>query len=358
MSGTNNLGYAPVFQSPYHRPTTPAGHDRPVEAPTPDLYARNFRSPSPRLNPDPFQPPHSEIIPESYDPARPRGPPSSEPYYPSQSPELQHYYPSQSPEPQPYYHPSSPEPQGLRPPPSRSPPPIHTSPVSVPTANPYTLPPTANFPPLDLMEDIQTPIAPKASQANWHLALTGDRRTYTPTDGPSTSADHQHEPMPAMPALYADITTAIGAESMSPPNDSFLPRQNSDSSKPGTRRNFSRKGRAEKEGAGTLNEAETEEEAAMSNNIRQSGWAPSGLRTRNSPSPHSAPRMPDRRLGSNNETPAQRYQMGDSRGEEVRIAYNPNTGLNMGHNGPPRVVGIGRQPSPAIDPNAVEGGWL
>lgn len=96
----------------------------------------------------------------------------------------------------------------------------------------------------------------------------------------------------------------------------------------------------------------------MSNNIRQSGWVPSGLRTRDSPSPHSAPRVPDGRLGSNNELPAQRHQMGDQRGEEVRIAYNPNAGLNNGLNEPPRVVGIGRQPSPVIDPKAVEGGWL
>ncbi|KAF7869822.1 hypothetical protein EAF04_004606 [Stromatinia cepivora] len=355
MSGTNNLGYAPVFQFPYHRPTTPAGHHEPVEAPTPDLYPRNFHSPSPR--PDPFQSPHSVILPESYDPSRPRSPPSSEPYHPSQSPEPQNYYPSQSPEPQPYHHPSSPEPQALRPRPSRSPPPTITPPAVASTTNPYTLPPTTDLPPLDIMEDIQTPIAPKLSQANWHLALTGDRRTYAPADGPSASADHHHGPMPAMPALYADITNAMGAESMSPPNDSFLPRQNSDATKPGTRRNFSRKGRAEKQGNEPQNE-ETEEAAAMSNNIRQSGWVPSGLRTRNSPSPHSASRMPDRRLVGNNEAAAQRYQMGDSRGEQVHIAYNPNAGLNMGHTGPPRVVGIGRQPSPVIDPNAVEGGWL
>ncbi|KAJ8060379.1 hypothetical protein OCU04_010708 [Sclerotinia nivalis] len=351
MGGINNLGYAPVFQFPYHRPTTPAGHHEPVEAPTPDLCPRNFHSPYPR--PDPFQPPHSEILPESYDPSRPRGPPSSEPYHPSQSPEPQNW----SPEPQPYHHPSSPEPQALRPRPSRSPPPTITTPAAAPTTNPYTLPRTADLPPLDIMEDIQTPIAPKLSQANWHLALTGDRRTYAPADGPSTSTNHKHEPMPAMPVLYADIANAMGAESMSPPNDSFLPRQNSDATKPGTRRNFSRKGRAEKQGKETQND-ELEELEAMSNNIRQSGWVPSGLRTRNSPSPHSAHRMPDRRLMGNNEAAAQRYQMGDLRGEEVRIAYNPNAGLNMGHVGPPRVVGIGRQPSPVIDPNAVEGGWL
>ncbi|ESZ97732.1 hypothetical protein SBOR_1919 [Sclerotinia borealis F-4128] len=356
MSGTNSLGYAPVFQSPYHRPITPIGHDEPVEALTLDLYSRNLRSPSPR--PDPFQPPHSERLPESYDPSRPRSPPSSEPYNPSQSPESQHDYLSQSPEPQRYYHFSSPEPQALRPRPSRSPPHLSTSPAPIHITNPFILPPTADLPPLDIMEDIQTPITPKPSQANWHLALTGDRRTYAPTDGLSTSADHQHEPMPAMPALYADITTAMGAESMSPPKDSFLPRQYSESTKPGTRRNFSRKGRAEKEGLETSIEDEAEEEAAMSNNIRQSGWVPFGLRTRDSPSPHSAPRMPDRRLGSDNEAPAQRHQMGDQRDEEMRIAYNPNACSNNGLIGPPRVVRIGRQPSPVIDPNAVEGGWL
>ncbi|KAF7872708.1 uncharacterized protein EAF02_008779 [Botrytis sinoallii] len=364
MSSTNNLGYAPVFQSPYHRPTTPAGHDAPVEAPTPDLYARNFRSPSPIPDRDPFQPPHSEILPQSYDPTRTRGPPSSEPYHPSQSPE-----------PQIYYHSSSPEPQALRPRPSRSPPPVSTSPAPAPapSTNAYTLPPTTDLPPLDIMEDIQTPIAPKASQANWHLALTGDRRTYAPADGPSTSADHQHEPMPAMPALYADITSAIGAESMSPPADSFLTRQISDPKPPGTRRNFSRKGRAEKEGAEHQNNnqnqtsnqtSETEEEAALSNNIRQSGWVPSGLRTRNSPSPHSAPRMPDRRspvptpIASHPEASMQRYPITDSRDEEVRIAYNPHAGVNVGHGGPPRGMGIARKPTPVVDPNVVEGGWL
>ncbi|KAF7947709.1 hypothetical protein EAE96_008789 [Botrytis aclada] len=385
MSGINNLGYAPVFQSPYHRPTTPAGHDAPVEAPTPDLYPRNFRSPSPIPDRDPFQPPHSEILPESYDPTRTRGPPSSEPYHPSQSPEPQHYYPSQSPEPQMYYHSSSPEPQALRPRPSHSPPSVSTSPAPAPapTTNLYTLPPTADLPPLDIMEDIQTPIAPKASQANWHLALTGDRRTYAPADGPSTSTDHQHEPMPAMPALYADITSAMGAESMSPPADSFLTRQISDPKTPGTRRNFSRKGRAEKESAQhqdnnqnqpqpqpqTSNqnaETEEEEEAARSNNIRQSGWVPSGLRTRNSPSPHSAPRMPDRRapaptaIGSHPDASAQRSPMSDSwdRDEEVRIAYHPHAGVNIGHSGPPRGMAIARKPTPVVDPDAVEGGWL
>ncbi|KAM3152658.1 hypothetical protein ABEW05_006937 [Botrytis cinerea] len=378
MSGLDNLGYAPVFQSPYHRPTTPAGHDAPVEAPTPDLYARNFRSPSPLPDRDPFQPPHSEILPESYDPTRTRSPPSSEPYHSSQSPEPQHYYPSQSPEPQMHYHSSSPEPQALRPRPSRSPPPVSTSPA--PNSNPYTLPPTADLPPLDIMEDIQTPIAPKASQANWHLALTGDRRTYAPTDGPSTSADHQHEPMPAMPALYADITSAMGAESMSPPADSFLSRQISDPKPPGTRRNFSRKGRSNKEDVGepenqnhnknqtqTQNsETEEQEEAAHSNNIRQSGWVPSGLRTRNSPSPHSAPRMPDRRTpiptpnGNHAEASAQRYPLANSRDEEARIAYNgpAHAGIDMGHSAPSRGMGIARKPTPVIDPNAVEGGWL
>ncbi|KAA8570838.1 hypothetical protein MFRU_011g01020 [Monilinia fructicola] len=360
MSGTNNLGYAPVFQSPYHRPITPVGHDRPVEAPTPDLHARNFRSPSPAF--DPFQPPHSEILPESYDPSRLRGPPSSEPYRPSQSPEPQNYYP-QSPDPEhlPCYHPSSPEPQALRPRPSRSPP-LGRSPTPVFTTSPYTLPPTTDLPPLDIMDDIQTPIAPKPSPANWHLALTGDRRTYAPADGTSTSADHQHAPMPDMPALYADITTAMGAESMSPPNDTFLPRQNSDATKPGTRRNFSRKGRAARKGTEDLHENETEEEAARSNNVRQSGWVPSGLRTRNSPSPHSASRMPDARVvRRHDEVAAQRDQSGDQLGEEVRIAYNPNNphaGLNIEYWGPPRVVGIGRHPRPAMDPHAVEGGWL
>ncbi|RAL65646.1 hypothetical protein DID88_005317 [Monilinia fructigena] len=360
MNGTNNLGYAPVFQSPYHRPITPVGHDGPVEAPTPDLHAWNFRSLSPAI--DLFQPPHSEILPESYDPSRPRDPPSSEPYYPSQSPEPQNYYP-QSPDPEhlPCYHSSSPEPQALRPRPSRSPPPLNTSPTPIFTTNPYALPPTTDLPPLDIMDDIQTPIAPKPSPANWHLALTGDHRTYAPTDGTSTFADHQHEPMPDMPALYADITTAMGAESMSPPNDTFLSRQNSDSTNPGTRRNFSRKGRAERKGTENLNENKTEEEATRSDNIRQSGWVPSGLRTRDSPSPHSAPRIPDRRLQGNNEVPAQRDQLSDQLGEEVRIAYNPNnphTGLKIEYWGPPRVVGIGRQPSPVIDSHAVEGGWL
>lgn len=201
------------------------------------------------------------------------------------------------------------------------------------------------------MEGIQTPIVPKAPQANWHLAITGDRRTYAPTDGPSTSFDYSHEPMPAMPALYADITTDIGAEAMSHPNNSFLPRQNSDATKPGSRRNFSRKGRAERNGIEHLNENELEEEATMSNNIRQSGWVPSGLRTRSSPSPHSAPRVPDRRLESSNGTPAQRYHMGDQRSEEVCIAYNPNATSNIGFHGPPRVVGIGRQPAPVMDPD-------
>ncbi|TGO81538.1 hypothetical protein BPOR_1111g00010 [Botrytis porri] len=381
VSGIKNLGYAPVpvFQSPHHRPTTPAGHDAPVEAPTPDLYARNFRSSSPIPDRDPFQPSHSEILPESYDTTRTRGPPSSEPYHPSQSPEPQHYYRSQSPEPQLYYHSSSPEPQALRPRPSRSPPSVSTSPASAsaPTTNSYSLPPTAYLPPLDIMEDIQTPIAPKASQANWHLALTGDRRTYAPTDGPSTSADHQHEPMPAMPALYAVITSAMGVESMSPPADSFLTRQISDPKNPGTRRNFSRKGRADKEGVEDQNnnhenqnqnqneQTEEEEEAAHSNNIRQSGWTPSGLRTRNSPSPHSAPRMPDRRtpapIGSHPEVSAQRYPMSDPRDEQVRIAYTPHAhaGVNIGgHGGPPRGMGIARKPTPVVDPNAVEGGWL
>ncbi|KAI9649794.1 hypothetical protein NHQ30_002375 [Ciborinia camelliae] len=356
MSNTNNLGYAPVFQSAYNRPVTPAGNE-PLEAPTPDLYARDLRSPS--HIPDPFQPPHSEILLEPDDPSRLRGPPSLESYHPPPSPKSQHYYPPQSPEPRPYYNSSSPEPQALRPRPSRSPPPLSISPAQVPTTSPYTLPPTADLPPLDIMEGIQTPIIHKPSKPNWHLALTGDRRTYDPTDDRSTSADHQNEPMPAMPSLYADITTAMGAESMSPPNDSFLPRQDSDSTKPGTRRNFSRKGRAEKEGTETSNSNETEEEAAMSNNIRQSGWVPSGLRTRNSPSPNSAPKMPERRLGSNNDAPAQRHQMGDQGGEEVRILYNPNAGLHMGQSGPPRVVGMGRQHSPpAIGQNAVEGGWL
>ncbi|KAB8297836.1 hypothetical protein EYC80_001633 [Monilinia laxa] len=360
MSRTNNLGYAPVFQSPYHRPITPVGHDGPVEAPTPDLLAWNFRSPSPTI--DPFQPPHSEILPESSEPSRPHDPPSSEPYYSSQSPESQNYYP-QSPDLEHLhcYHSSSPEPQALRPRPSRSPPPLNILPTLVSTTNPYTLPPTTDLPPLDIMEDIQTPIVSKPSPANWHLALTGDRRTYAPTGGTSTSADHQHEPMTDIPALYADITTAMGAESMSSPNDTFLPRQNSDSTKPDTRRNFSRKGRAEKRGTENLNENETEEEDVRSDNIRQSGWVPSGLRTRNSPSPHSAPRIPDRRFQGNNEVPTQRDQLSDHLGEEVRIAYNPNnphTGLNIEYWGRPRVVGIGRQLGPVIDPHAVEGGWL
>ncbi|QSZ30070.1 hypothetical protein DSL72_004590 [Monilinia vaccinii-corymbosi] len=339
MSGTNNLGCAPAFQSSYHQTITPVGQVETAEIPTPDLYLRNFRSPSPV--PNPFQSPHSETLPESYDPSRPRVQFSFEPYDPSQSTEPQHYF-SQSlrPENQTYYHYSPSKPRALRPRPSRS------------------LPPAADLPPLDIMDNVQNPIASRSSPANWHLALTGDRRNYTPADGPFTSADHQHEPMPAMPALYADITTAMGAESITSPIDNFLPCHNPDSTEPGIRRNFSRQGRAAKKETENSNENETGERAAMSNNICQPGWVPSGLRTRNIPSSHTAPRMPDRRIGTRNGAPAHRYRMGDQRGEEVRIAYNPNACLNIGYSGTARVVGIGKHASPVTYPSPVEGGWL
>lgn len=72
--------------------------------------------------------------------------------------------------------------------------------------------------------------------------------------------------------------------------------------------------------------------------------------------------MPDARVvRRHDEVAAQRDQSGDQLGEEVRIAYNPNNphaGLNIEYWGPPRVVGIGRHPRPAMDPHAVEGGWL
>ncbi|KAM3074753.1 hypothetical protein ACMFMG_008172 [Clarireedia jacksonii] len=390
MSVTNNQGYAPIYQSPYHRPTTPLD---PVEAPTPDHYVapQNFRSPSP--NPDPFEPPQSQILPSSYDPIRSRNlsrspdpqnhssyiPPSSQlpnsPYLPlnlpqNQSPLLSHHHLPSNPSPKITNSSSIP----LRRP-TPTPPPINTSPSPAPPPPQ----PRNTLPPLDLMENFQTPVAPKSTATNWHLALTGDRRTYAPTDNvdflQSPQHEHDHEPMPAIPALYADLTHDLGIESLSPPPGSFLSGPGLDAGNTGagvnasgsgsgnangTKRNFSRKGRGKKDGGAGRGSAEDDNAAErqremnkeremegereapsfdQSSNIQNERWSPEGLRTRGSPDPGFRKREDSpgdvRGGGGVGEGTGTGTVTGHSKGmsEEVRIKYIPGLGVHMGGGG-------------------------
>ncbi|PQE26128.1 transmembrane alpha-helix domain-containing protein [Rutstroemia sp. NJR-2017a BBW] len=271
---TTTQGYAPIYQSPYHRPTTP----QPVEAPTPDPYVapQNFRSPSP--HPGPFDPPQSQILPSSYDPIRSRNlsrspdPHTHSPYMPSSEAPNPPYLSLNLPQTQspllPQHLPSSPHPPGITSSPSLSlpirrptptPPTLNTS--IPPSRSPSPQPPQSRntLPPLDLLDDTQTPLVPNPppTTTNWHLALTGDRRTYAPSDNDTDILlqPHDQEPMPAIPALYAGLTHDLGIESLSPPAGSFFPDPEAADISPGavaagvgmtngTKRNFSRKGRA------------------------------------------------------------------------------------------------------------------